>query len=251
MNHPDSSKKYLIVNADDFGASAGINRGIIDSHQRGVVTSTSLMTTGRARAEAVLLARENPGLSVGLHFDVWGEDEREFDLSDTGAVRDEFRKQLDDFITLMGRLPTHVDSHRHAHRREGMMPVFQELVHPLGIPLRDAGSVKFVGGFYAQWEWMVTELDKVSPEALIGILETEVGPGWTELSCHAGYISPDFQSIYLSEREAEVASLTNPLVQAAIKRLGIVLANYEDFGRWQTAEVGCQKNAQSDGERGI
>lgn len=223
--------KYLIVNADDFGASTGINRGIVESHQRGIVTSTSFMTTGRATAEAVALARENPNLSIGLHFDVWGEDEREFDLGDTAAVRDEFRRQLDDFQRLMGRLPTHVDSHRHAHRQPGMLPLFQELVAPLGVPLRDDGRVKFVGGFYAQWEWMVTDLEKVSTEFLLEMLRTEVEPGWTELSCHAGYISPDFQSIYLSEREAEVATLTDPRVRDAITENGITLVNYEAFDR--------------------
>jgi predicted glycoside hydrolase/deacetylase ChbG (UPF0249 family) len=59
--------KYLIINADDFGASAGINRGILDCHTRGVVTSTSLMVTGRSVREAVALSRDHPGLAVGLH----------------------------------------------------------------------------------------------------------------------------------------------------------------------------------------
>src|SRR6516164_11656277 len=110
--------KYLIVNADDFGASAGINRGILESHTCGVVTSTSLMVTGRAVAEAVSMSRDHPALAVGLHWDVWGEDERNFDLENRAAVRDEFRRQLDEFHRLLGRDPTHVDSHRHAHREE-------------------------------------------------------------------------------------------------------------------------------------
>ena len=230
-------KKYLIVNADDFGASTGINRGIIESHQCGIVTSTSFMTTGRAVDEAVVLSGENPDLSVGLHFDVCGEDEREFDLGNTAAVREEFQRQLNDFQRLMGRLPTHIDSHRHAHRRPGMMPLFQELTAPLGIPLRDDGRVKFVGGFYAQWEWMVTDLEKVSPEFLLEMLRNEVSPGWTEFSCHAGYASPDFQSIYLQEREAEVATLTSRRVAEAIAENVITLTNYETFNRLHAVEV--------------
>ena len=66
--------KFLIVNADDFGASAGVNRGIVECHTRGVVTSTSLMVAGRAVDEAVALSRAHPDLAVGLHFDVCGED---------------------------------------------------------------------------------------------------------------------------------------------------------------------------------
>src|SRR5262245_64014874 len=154
--------KYLIVNADDFGGSTGVNRGILECHTRGVVTSTSLMVTGRAVHEAVGLSRDYPKLAVGLHFDVCGEDEREFDTDDVAAVRDEFRRQLDEFYRLLGSLPTHVDSHRHVHRQEHLMPVFQELVAPLGVPLRDEGRVNFVGGFYAPWEWQVTNLGDVS-----------------------------------------------------------------------------------------
>jgi len=88
---------YLIVNADDFGASVGINRGIVECHTRGVVTSTSMMVTGRAVAEAAAMSRDLPDLAVGLHFDVCGEDEREFDTTGVAAVHEEFRRQLDAF----------------------------------------------------------------------------------------------------------------------------------------------------------
>ena len=89
--------KHLIFNADDFGASTGVNRGIIECHTRGVLTSASLMVTGRAVNEAAALSREHPKLSIGLHFDVWGEDERSFDTTNESAVRDEFRRQLEEF----------------------------------------------------------------------------------------------------------------------------------------------------------
>ncbi|HYS44667.1 MAG TPA: ChbG/HpnK family deacetylase, partial [Geobacteraceae bacterium] len=59
--------KELIINADDFGLSSGANRAIIKAWREGVLTSASLMVTGEAFDEAVALARENPGLQVGLH----------------------------------------------------------------------------------------------------------------------------------------------------------------------------------------
>ena len=59
--------KELIINADDFGLSSGANRAIIKAWREGILTSTSLMVTGEAFDEAVELARENPGLQVGLH----------------------------------------------------------------------------------------------------------------------------------------------------------------------------------------
>jgi predicted glycoside hydrolase/deacetylase ChbG (UPF0249 family) len=222
--------KYLIVNADDFGASTGVNRGILECHTRGVVTSTSLMVTGRAVADAVSMSRDYPALAVGLHWDVWGEDERNFDLDNLPAVRDEFRRQLDAFHRLLGRPPTHVDSHRHAHRQERLLPVFRELVSPLGVSLRDDGRVRFVGGFYAQWEWLVTNLDYVDVPFLLQLIREEVVEGWTELSCHPGYRSPDFTSVYLAEREAEVRTLTDPCVRQTIDELGIRLVSFADIG---------------------
>jgi predicted glycoside hydrolase/deacetylase ChbG (UPF0249 family) len=226
---------YLIFNADDFGASAGVNRGILECHTGGVVTSASLMVTGRAVREAVSMSRDHPALAVGLHWDVWGEDEREFDTQNLALVRQEYERQLEEFYSMLGRMPTHVDSHRHAHREAHLMSLFRDLVAPLGVPLRDDGQVRFVGGFYAQWEWLVTNLDHVSVPFLVRMLREEVGPGWTEFSCHPGYQSSDFASVYLTEREAEVRTLTDPRIRQAIDELGIRLASYTDYRAWGRA----------------
>jgi len=223
--------RFVIFNADDFGQASGINQGILECHTRGVVTSTSLMVTGSAVSEAVSMSREHPGLSVGLHWDVWGEDERQFDTSDTGAVRDELRRQLDEFERIMGRLPSHVDSHRHAHREPKVMPIFKELVEPLGIPLRGDGRVRFVGGFYAQWEWRVTNLEYVSVPFLERMLREEVPDGWTEISCHPGYIRPGYAAVYAQEREAEVRTLTDPRIRITLEDLGIRLSSYDHYSR--------------------
>ena len=221
--------RYLIVNADDFGASAGINRGILECHARGIVTSTSLMVTGRAVNEAVAMSQDYPALAIGLHFDVCGEDERDFDTSDVAAVENEFDRQLDAFHHLLDRPPTHIDSHRHVHREEHLMPLFRDWVAPLGVPLRHDGRVGYVGGFYAQWEWQVTNLEYVSVHFLQQLLREEVPEGWTEFSCHPGYRSPDFQSVYLQERETEVRTLTDSAIRETIAKLGIRLVSYADY----------------------
>ncbi len=224
------SERVLIVNADDFGASEGINRGIVEAHTGGIVTSTSLMVTGSVVAGAVALARAHPELGIGLHLDLDGEQaDPDLDPSDTAAVRAELARQLEVFGELMGRPPTHVDSHHHIHRRPEIEPIARELVAPLGIPLREDGRVTFVGGFYGQWEWQVTDLHHVSPEFLIWILRNEVGEGWTEVSCHPGYVSDDFTSVYLTEREAELQTLTDPRVRAEIEAAGIRLASYREL----------------------
>ena len=234
-------QRYLIFNADDFGASTGVNRGILDCHTRGVLTSTSLMVTGLAAREAVSMSRDHPALAIGLHWDVWGEDEREFDLSDTAAVRNEFRRQLEIFHQMMGCMPTHIDSHRHAHREPHVMPVFRELVEPLAVPLRDSGEVRFVGGFYAQWEWKITNLEYVSVAFLQKMLRTEVRPGVTEFSCHPGYVSDDYTAVYYKEREFEVATLTDPQIRDTVLEHGITLISYADYKRIKSDAQGIMR----------
>jgi len=59
--------RRLIVNADDFGFTAGVNRAIVEAHTRGIVTSSTLMANGRAFEDAVRMARSVPRLSVGCH----------------------------------------------------------------------------------------------------------------------------------------------------------------------------------------
>lgn len=223
------SGRVLVVNADDFGASEGICRGIVDAHTGGIVTSTSLMVTGSAAEEAVRLSREHPALGIGLHWDLDGEQsEPQLDLDDRPAVRRELVRQLERFEGLMGRKPTHVDSHHHIHRLPEIAPIARELVAALGVPLREDGQATFVGGFYGQWEWQVTDLHHISPEFLIWILRNEVGEGWTELGCHPGYVSDDFTSAYLTEREVELKTLTDPAVREEISTLGIRLASFRD-----------------------
>src|SRR5713101_9724313 len=122
-----AGKRYLIVNADDFGQSPGVNRGIIEAHERGIVTSASLMVRWPAAADAAAYAQERPELSVGLHLDLaeWayrdGEWARLYEVvqgDDADAVAKEVERQAEAFRRLMGKNPTHIDSHQHAHRQE-------------------------------------------------------------------------------------------------------------------------------------
>jgi predicted glycoside hydrolase/deacetylase ChbG (UPF0249 family) len=221
--------RHVIVNADDFGASTGTNRGIVECHARGVLTSTSMMVTGAAVEEAVELSRAHPQLAVGLHWDVIGEDERDFDLDDEGAVREEFAAQLQRFHELTGKPPTHIDSHRHLHLDDSVRELFVELAAPVAVPLRGDGRVRFVGNFYAQWEWGVTELEHVGVAALQQIIREEVREGWTELSCHPGYVTDDYLPMYRHEREAELRTLTDPRIRATIEDLGIGLESYATY----------------------
>ncbi len=130
----------LVVTADDLGLSAGVTRGVLEAHRRGVVRSTSLMVTFPSSAEAAALAREEPRLEVGLHLDLVGghpvsdplrvpslcdEDGRFYPLPEltrrlvTGRVRaaeiaTEVRAQAA-LARRWGIAPLAWDSHRHVH----------------------------------------------------------------------------------------------------------------------------------------
>src|SRR5438094_4776895 len=123
--------KYLIVNADDFGASRGINRGIIEAHRNGIVTSASLMVNTPFSAEAAKLADEVPHLSVGLHVHLPTETN-----GSPESARDELQKQFARFVELMGRTPTHLDSHHNTHRDPQLLPHLVEIAGEDGLPVR-------------------------------------------------------------------------------------------------------------------
>src|SRR6476619_4405845 len=109
------NRRRLIVNADDFGQSAGVTRGILQAHDNGIITSTSLMVRWPAAAEAVVEARSRPRLSVGLHVDLsewrlsgeeWVPIYQVVPGDDAAAVAAEIGNQLAAFRRLMGRGPT-------------------------------------------------------------------------------------------------------------------------------------------------
>jgi predicted glycoside hydrolase/deacetylase ChbG (UPF0249 family) len=221
-------QRHVIFNADDLGVSRGVNRGIAECHTRGVLTSASLLVYGAEAQDAARLAARHPALAVGLHWDLDGVRSAAVDHADPAAVRAELERQLQLSATLLGREPTHLDSHHHVHRAPGVEPVARAIAERAGLPLRGFGQVRYVGGFYAQWEAGVDELEHVSFEALTVILRDELQGEWTEIGCHPGYVEPDLRSSYRAGREAELVTLTDPRVAAWAGVLGVRIASFAD-----------------------
>ena len=228
-HRPSLPPRYLIVNADDFGADDGTTRGIILAHERGIVTSTSLMVDMPGARDAVGAARAHPRLGLGLHVN-FTAGARIPDPDDLGAQRQELERQLDRFTELTGRMPTHVDSHHHVHRKPELAPAFVELCRDRGIPLRGFSGIAYVGNFYGQWTVGTTDLRHISPEYLISLL-TGLAPGVSELACHPGDGDARFDPAYDWQRRIELDSLTDPRVRRAAARDGIRLINFGDHAR--------------------
>src|SRR5690242_17195296 len=172
--------KYLIVNGDDFGASAGINRGIMEAHQHGILTSTSLMVNMPFAEQAASMSRTMPKLSVGLHVHLdKGRDAEEHSFADCAA---QLRRQLCRFEELLGRGPTHLDSHHNVHQAPELLPYFLDLGQQYRVPLRGYSPVQYFAQFYGQWNGE-THLEQISVESLQRMLRTQIHAGITELSC--------------------------------------------------------------------
>jgi len=223
--------KFLIINADDFGYGGGVTRAIVELHDQGVVTSTSLMVNTPSTAEAVAMAAARPGLSLGLHVNFTNEAQRLVEFDDPEVCRRELRRQFDHFVALTGGLPTHLDSHQHVHRRPPCQPSFLELAREYDLPLRDRAPVTFKGGFYGQWEYGVSEQEKVSFEALTSIVSTELRSGIYELAVHPGYHDSAADYVYHHDREWERATLSDPRLPALLRDQAVELISYHDLKR--------------------
>jgi len=217
--------RYLIVNGDDFGASRGINRGIVEAHERGILTSTSLLVHRPASAEAAALGRDHPRLSVGLHL--------ELDAADPERAGAECERQLARFLELIGAPPTHVDSHHDVHRDPRILPDVLALARVAGegrggAPVRGHSAARHVGKFYGRWGG-ATHPEQIGVDGLLRLLDADVGAGVTELSCHPGYVDAELRSSYGAEREVELRTLCAPYVWQAISNREIELIGFRDL----------------------
>jgi len=229
------SQKSVIVNADDFGLSRGVNRGVFEGHERGIVTSASLMVRWPAASEAAADARDHPDLSVGLHFDAgewvyrdggWVPLYEVVAVEDRRASRDEARRQLEAFHHLVGRDPTHVDSHQHVHRREPIRSVLIELAEQLDAPLRHYHPrIRYCGRFYGQTAEGLPLPGAIRVESLVGILEA-LPAGITELDCHPADRDDLGKTMYRAERVEELEVLCDPRVRRALADHAIELQSF-------------------------
>jgi predicted glycoside hydrolase/deacetylase ChbG (UPF0249 family) len=177
--------RLLIINADDFGFAPGVNRGIVEAHEAGALSSASMMVNTPAFEEAVSLARTRvPRLGVGLHFNILTgrplSDAPSLVDPQTGSffslveltrramvgrihsadVRRECDAQLGALVRA-GIRPTHLDSHRHTHALPGVLaPVVASaraagvrvIRRPLDRPtLRDAVASAKMLVLHAAW----------------------------------------------------------------------------------------------------
>jgi predicted glycoside hydrolase/deacetylase ChbG (UPF0249 family) len=246
--NPDPRQRQVIVNADDLGKSGEIDRGIFEAHDRGIVTSASLLVDGPDAAAAVGLAKQRPDLSLGLHVAFDDRGRWFINVQDSRVVRRELDRQLEAFVRLTGEPPSHLDSHHHAHRFFNVAHHFLEAGARHRVPVRGFSEVFFVGRFWGQPEFGRTDMTKISAESLLALLRS-LGPGVSEVSCHPGYLESRADAQYNREREVELRSLCDAKIKAAIAEEGIRLISFREYGRMASrggpklAASGCAPTA--------
>lgn len=279
----------LIVNGDDFGFSPGVNRGILRAHLEGIVTSTTVMINLDYAAEGLeRLLKEAPNLGIGLHINLtYGRpvsshvstlvDENGYFFTenrllevafnfDEDELYEEIAAQIERFVELTGRPPTHLDSHYHV-----------AFLHPLalkatltlateygGLPLRESNFALADNELTIQIQRFLPDLPDAPLQALIPALKTVFAEGPppmmparfdsrfsgsnialgdllvclvdlptdrpTELLCHPG-VKDDPLNLKAENRQRELDALIHPSTREVIERYQIELVNFSAFQR--------------------
>ncbi len=205
--------KKLILNADDFGMTRGVNEGIVRAHREGILTSTTLMANGEAFDDAVERARANPELGVGCHLVLVGGKcvapgesvgslvDADGTLPDSlplfvarissGMIRGEeiereLRAQIDK-IRAAGIEPTHLDTHKHTHAHPRVMEILGKVGSDCGItrvrkPIEDLRD---------SWETSKAGGRGISLQILAAGAVRAIAPQFTTISKKYGLLSPD------------------------------------------------------------
>ncbi len=244
--------KRLIVNADDFGFTADVNRGIIHAHTHGILTATTLMANGRAFEEAVLLAQEHPTLDIGCHLVlVQGEsvlnratpfpkDTKQLLIAvllRRIRIYDELKAQVEKILNA-GLCATHLDTHKHTHVLPPILDAVLRLSQEYRIPWvrRPLPAVDWgLSAKLARYGARAADhfagfrlTGKFGPAELVSAL-AQTREGLTEFMCHPAFCTDELRRAptrLKESRERELQALVAPEVREAIAAHGIELTTY-------------------------
>ena len=202
--------RRLIVNGDDFGLTAGVNRAILELHEAGVLTSATLMARGAATVEAIEMALATPSLGVGCHVVlVDGEPVLTPDEIPTlierrtgrfqptlaaflrrlltgGVCSDEMEAEAAAQISLLqgrGIALTHIDTHKHVH-------MFPAVLRPVLRAARAAGIRAVRNPFEPKWSRRATPCAPWLRRAEVNLLRL-LEPAFRRIVAEEGFTTTD------------------------------------------------------------
>ncbi|MDD4000874.1 MAG: chitin disaccharide deacetylase [Bacilli bacterium] len=242
----------LIVNADDFGLSQGVNEGIILAHKYGIVSSTSVMVNMKALNHAVFLSEKAPNLKLGLHLNMTlgkpltdcpslvkpdGSFYRPKEKPNISRFRkeeieQEFLAQYDLFISKFNKKPTHLDSHLYAHQiYEIVKEVVYEISEEKNVPVRDLETKGYKRVHFINWFKINSEKNEDKSDLLNKVFQNKdefFENDISELMVHPAI--PDKyllnSSTYNKQRLIELEVLTDKKIKQFIIDNKITLTNF-------------------------
>lgn len=242
----------LVINADDFGYTEGVNLGIISAYKNGIVSSCTIMANMPGFEQAIELLSDNPGLRCGVHMtltcykpiikshktiignngDFYRRATKEIlQTIDINEVYNEFCAQIDKVIN-SGIKITHLDSHHHVHGLIELQPVIDKIVNKYKLPIRGAFEYKtkikdivpVIDSFYADnvdYDYFKKNIDEIKKHKIC------------DLMCHPSFVDEFLlnSTSYALQRTKEHSILTYKNIRDFLELNGIEIATYEDF-KW-------------------
>jgi predicted glycoside hydrolase/deacetylase ChbG (UPF0249 family) len=264
----DPGPVSLIVNADDFNLTEGVSRGILRSHDLGIVTSTTVLINRPMPSRILKELKRRKAIGIGLHLNVtlgWplsrpreipslvvpgGSFKRRSELNlsriELRDIAVEYDAQIRRFRRLLGRFPSHLDTHHHLHEHPRIFRVLSRLALKYGIPVRQSAAVlppirrRFEKRGLRFTDFLIEDLDpsKAWDRASLAAAVRSLRRGRYELMCHPALCDRRLREIssFNLTRERELRALTSPSIRALLRRRNIRLMTFEEMKKGTVSE---------------
>ena len=244
--------RQLIINADDFGFTRDVNEGIVHAHRQGILTAATLMATGPAFEHAVALAREDPGLDVGVHLVLVGAEGYPATPARLAAavalgripIHDHLARQVRKILEA-GIRPTHLDTHKHAHMLPPVLDAVAQIAQefripwvrrpiPMRVPFLESMLQRRLirRGCRTTDNFAGYEITgRYDARGLAAVIRS-LPEGLTEFMCHPGFCGAELRAAptrLKDSRRVELDALTSAEARQALEESAVTLTSYRDL----------------------
>ena len=227
--------KYLIVNADDFNLTRGTDRAILECHDRGIVSSTTVLVTLPFSAQTAQQLKSRPFLGKGIHlsltlgtavnsktsFRLTRDLLKKIQKIPAEEARGEYEAQILKFRKILGELPSHMDTHHHIQTSPNIVTAVKRLSVKYRIPFRGCTHHLFED-LDPSNHWTREKFTRVIKKLPAGI---------SEIMVHPGYADRDLRAIssFQNGREVERKILSDATLRSLLDQLNIKLISFRDL----------------------
>lgn len=230
----------VIFNADDFGYSRGVNYAIVDAHEFGILTSTTIMANMPGFDHAVELSKRYPNLGIGVHLTLtcgspllnthktlvtkentfknleYFANHNDYDLDE---LYDEWDAQIKK-VYASGITPTHLDSHHHVHSFQKNQELVIRLARKYNLPVRNnlplPQDIKKVHRFETEFDQGDCRFERSMTFYLNNLIQDIITYESVEVMCHPGYL--DATVFYGSSLHAARMNITDFLIHSEFSK---------------------------------